>query len=54
MIVITLWGTALNESVFINKGNWLLASINGVTFILALWIVIEGFNAFKKIEIDQK
>ena len=50
MITITLWGTALNETVFINKGNWLLAAINGITFILALWIIIEGFNAFIKIK----
>ena len=50
MIMITLWGTALNETVFIDNGNWLLAVINGITFILALWIIIEGFNAFIKIK----
>ena len=48
MIIITLLGTALNETVFINKGNWLLAAINGITFILALWIIIEGCKALVK------
>ena len=54
MIIITLLGTALNETVFINKGNWLLATINGITFILALWIIIEGCKALvKKKEIQE-
>jgi carbon starvation protein len=48
MIIITLLGTALNETVFINKGNWLLAAINGITFILALWIIIEGCKTLVK------
>ncbi len=48
MIIITLWGTALNETGFINTGNWLLAIINGVTLILALWIIIESGMALLK------
>ena len=49
MIIITLWSTAINESDFMDKGNWLLAIINGVTFILALWIIVEsGLTLVKK------
>ena len=49
MIINTLWSTAINESDFMDKGNWLLAIINGVTFILALWIIVEsGLTLVKK------
>jgi len=48
MIIITLWGTALNETGFIRDQNWLLVAINGVTFVLALWIILESFATLLK------
>lgn len=48
MIIITLWGTVLNETGFIRDQNWLLAIINGTTLVLSLWIILESFIALLK------
>jgi len=38
-----------------DKGNWLLAIINGVTFILALWIIVEsGLTLSKKKKVNKQ
>lgn len=53
MLVITIWAVIINECNFIFNAlypvkaadvakNWLLASINGMVLLLAVWIVIEG------------
>jgi hypothetical protein len=36
-----------NELVFINKNNWLLVTIGGVIFALALWMTIEALLTFR-------
>jgi carbon starvation protein len=46
MIVMTTWALILNEISFINAGNIMLSIINGCIILIALWIVIEGLNAF--------
>jgi len=42
MLVITLWAVVIKEVDFVNQGLWMLAVINGVVFLLAVWIVVEG------------
>ena len=46
MIVMTTWALILNEINFINVGNVMLSIINGCIVLIALWIVVEGLNAF--------
>jgi carbon starvation protein len=46
MIVMTTWALILNEINFINVGNVMLSIINGAVILIALWIVVEGLNAF--------
>ncbi|MCP4713495.1 MAG: carbon starvation protein A, partial [Deltaproteobacteria bacterium] len=46
MLVITLWGSSINEIKFINDGNWLLAVICGATIVLALCMIVESVRAF--------
>jgi carbon starvation protein len=46
MIVMTTWALIFNEINFINAGNIMLSIINGCIVLIALWIVVEGLNAF--------
>jgi len=46
MLVITNWAMVKNEMIFINKDDWLLVTIGGGIFALALWMTIEALIAF--------
>jgi carbon starvation protein len=46
MIVMTTWGLIYNEINFIRTGNLLLTIVNAAVLLIALWIVVEGLNAF--------
>lgn len=46
MLVMTFWGTILNEINFINSGNWLLIVINSLVILIVLAIAIEGLRKF--------
>jgi carbon starvation protein len=46
MIVMTTWALILNEISFIKSANIMLSIINGCIILIALWIVVEGLNAF--------
>jgi carbon starvation protein len=46
MLVMTFWGTILNEINFINSGNGLLIVINSLVILIVLAIAIEGLRKF--------
>ena len=48
MLGMTLWAVTLNEIAFIREKSILLGVVNGITLVLALWIVIEMFIVFFK------
>ena len=46
MLVITNWAMVKNEMIFLARGNWLLVTIGGGIFALALWMTVEAFITF--------
>lgn len=48
MLVMTLWSVTYNEVNFVKEQNWLLAAVNGITLILAIWMTIESIAVFVK------
>jgi carbon starvation protein len=48
MTSMTIWAVTLNELSFIAKQSWILAGVNGVTGILAVWMIIESLLAFAR------
>jgi carbon starvation protein len=46
MLVITSWAMVRNEIIFLADENWLLVTIGGGIFVLALWMTVEAFAAF--------
>ncbi len=46
MLVITNWAMVKNEIDFINRGDWLLVTIGGGIFALALWMTVETVTIF--------
>lgn len=48
MLFMTLWAVVINEFDFIAKANFPLVVINGIVFILALWMIIESAVVFVK------
>jgi hypothetical protein len=60
MLVITLWAVLMNERHFLSgaldgtssgsASYWLLAIVNGVVFVLAVWMVVEGIISIWKPE----
>lgn len=45
MLVMTIWAVACNEINFIGQSDWLLATINGGTLLLSIWMVIESLRS---------
>ena len=48
MLAITLWAVGIKEIDFINQRMWMLAVINGLVFLLAVWVVVEGFFVLRR------
>ena len=46
MLVITNWAMVKNEIGFIQQSDWLLVTIGGVIFALAMWMTIEALITF--------
>ena len=46
MLVITNWAMVENEIIFYNNKDWLLVTIGGGIFALALWMAAEAFLTF--------
>lgn len=46
MLVITSWAMVKNEMGFIARKDWLLVTIGGVIFSLALWMTVEALVTF--------
>ena len=51
MLVITTWAMLKNELKFIDKNNWLLTTIGGVIFALAVWMIIEALLTFFRVQL---
>ena len=48
MLVLTTYAMVFNEIGFVKKGKWFLSCINGITLVLACWLIVEGIIAFAK------
>jgi len=46
MLFVTSWSMIANEKVFIAQENWLLVSIGGAVFVLAVWMAVETIIVF--------
>ena len=46
MAAMTFWAVWLNQLSFLKTSSLLLIVLNGVIFLLAFWIMIEGFVSF--------
>ena len=46
MLSITCWAMVINEKKFIDDKNWLLVTIGGGIFALAIWMTIETAIVF--------
>jgi len=46
MAVMTLWATLMDQANFLERFQWLLFSVNGVTILIVVWITAEGFVKF--------
>ena len=48
MLAMTIWAMTFNELKFVGEQKWTLASVNAITLLLALWMVVEGVLVFSK------
>ncbi len=46
MLAITCWAMVINEKKFIDEKNWLLVTIGGGIFVLAMWMAVETAIVF--------
>lgn len=42
LLFMTTWALVLNMVEFVNKGQWVLAPLNVVIFVLAIWLIVEA------------
>ncbi len=49
MLTVTNWAMVENELTYFASGNWLLFSIGGFIFLLALWMTVEAIIAFLQV-----
>ncbi|QWC85074.1 carbon starvation protein A [Nocardioidaceae bacterium] len=48
LLVMTSWALVANLLNFVEAGQWVLAPLDGVIFVLAIWLVVEAFGALRK------
>jgi carbon starvation protein len=48
LLVMTTWALILNLAEFVEKGQWVLAPLDLIIFVLALWLIVEATIALRK------
>jgi carbon starvation protein len=45
LLVMTSWALIINLVRFVEQGEWVLATLDAVIFVLAMWLIVEAFSA---------
>ena len=48
LLIMTSWALVANLINFVKAGQWVLAPLDAIIFVLALWLVYEAFGALRK------
>jgi carbon starvation protein len=48
LLTMTVWALVLNLIDFVRDGDWLLAPLDAIILVLAVWLVIEAFAGIRK------
>jgi carbon starvation protein len=48
LLAMTTWALFIQLGDFFRAGDYLLVAIDGVIFVLALWLIVEAIGAFQR------
>lgn len=48
LLFMTTWALFIQLGDFYREGDWLLTVVDGIIFVLALWLIIEAIGAFRR------
>ncbi|MEW6635978.1 MAG: carbon starvation CstA family protein, partial [Actinomycetota bacterium] len=48
LLIMTTWALFIQLGSFYQEGDWLLTILDGIIFVLALWLIIEAIGAFRR------
>ncbi|BBL80964.1 carbon starvation protein A [Rubrobacter xylanophilus] len=48
LLIMTTWALFIQLGSFYREGDWLLTILDGIIFVLALWLIIEAIAAFRR------
>ncbi|HEX2177472.1 MAG TPA: carbon starvation protein A [Nocardioidaceae bacterium] len=48
LLVMTTWALILNLRNFVEAGDWVLAPLDVIIFVLAMWLIVEAFLALRR------
>jgi carbon starvation protein len=48
LLTMTVWALVLNLQTFIEEGDWILAPLDAIILVLALWLVVEAAMGIKR------
>jgi carbon starvation protein len=52
LLVMTVWALIVNLVRFIEVGDWVLAPLDGIIFVLAMWLIVESMIALAQARRD--
>ncbi|WP_019816415.1 carbon starvation CstA family protein [Saccharomonospora saliphila] len=48
LLIMTVWALVINLGEFIDEGQWVLAPLDAIIFVLAVWLIVEAAIALRK------
>ncbi|HSK56880.1 MAG TPA: hypothetical protein VK908_16645, partial [Jiangellales bacterium] len=45
LLVMTSWALIVNLVRFVEQGEWVLATLDAIIFVLAMWLIVEALGA---------
>lgn len=48
LLAMTVWALILNLRDFVDRGDWLLAPLDAIILVLAVWLVVEAVLGMRK------
>ncbi len=49
LLVMTSWALLVNLQNFVSAGDWVLAPLDAIIFVLAMWLIVEAALALRKV-----
>jgi carbon starvation protein len=54
LLCMTTWALFIQFFEFVDEGEWVLAPLDAIIFILAIWLIIEAIGAMRRVLAERR